>query len=52
MKTLAILAAFAVVAAPAFASDHGHAVKADKKVEVSTTTVSTTVTVSGTHAAH
>ncbi len=45
MKTLAILAALTVVAAPAFANDHA-AHKTEKKTEVKTE-VSTTV-VSGT----
>lgn len=52
MKTLAILAALTVVAAPAFASEH--TAKAEKttevKTEVSATVVSGTVAVSGTAA--
>lgn len=51
MKTLAILAALTVIAAPAFANDH-HAAKVEKKTEVktevSTTVVSGTAAVSGT----
>lgn len=35
MKTLAILAALTIVAAPAFANDH-HAAKTEKKAEVKT----------------
>lgn len=52
MKTLAILAAMTVIAAPAFAGDHGHKMdkKTEVKTEVSTTTVSGTVAVSGTAA--